>query len=310
MSRDPGRRFLVFRLPGLFMNILSLEGGGIRGIMQATILSALPNARFDLIAGTSVGSIVGGCRALGIDPLPFFTKYAQDVFSGQWWVPVPRLWSAAKYSDAGLKTALQDVVGSATLADCKIPFIATAFEMKTGRLAYFQSYGSSSTTYNEIVIGPDSHMPMVDVMMSSSAAQSYFPGHVWGAYLFWDGGSTGLNAPDMLALTEARQLFGMAEPFKMLSLGNGKTPWPYAGKDMTNPSIATVLQATIDIAYSGPEDAMVWLAAQELGKQHYRLDPAIADYAIDATDPGTLAAMQGAARACMAANPESIAAFA
>lgn len=288
------------------MNILSLEGGGTRGVMQATILNALPNAQWGLIAGTSVGSIVGGCKALDIDPLPFFTKWAPTIFSNGRWL-MPRLWSSAKYSAEPLRIALTEVVGDKTLADCKIPFIAVGFEMKTGRVAYFQSYGQSSTNGDEIVIGPDSKMPMVDVMMASSAAQSYFPGHSWGAYLFWDGGSSGLNVPDMLTISEAQEIFNPG--LQMLSIGNGKTPWPFAGKDMTNPGIATVAEATVSIAYSGPEDSQVWLARQTLGARYYRLDPAISDYAIDDASPDTLAAMQGAALAALKDQPAIVGVF-
>lgn len=292
------------------MNILALQGGGTRGIMQAVILAAL-KPRLDLIAGTSVGSIVGGCLAAGIEPdeiTKFFTMSAPKIFSGGHWL-LPRLWSSAKYSPDNLMAGLRAIVGYLTLADCKTKFIATAFEMKTGRTTYFQSYGQSSSDADEIVIGPDSNMPLVDVMMASSAAQSYFPGHAWGGYLFWDGGSTGFNAPDMLALTDAEQFAPLAE-IKMLSLGSGNTVWPYTGQDMTDPGIADIAKTTFDIAYSGPEQAMVWLARHRLGARHWRLNPAIAPFDIDDASPDTLAIMQGAATACLAANPATVAAWA
>ncbi len=278
------------------MKILALQGGGTRGIMQSTILNDLLSPKFDLIAGTSVGAIVGGCYAAGVTASAinnFFTQAAPKIFSGAWWIPLPRLWASSKYSPDTLKASLAAIVGDATLADCSTPFIATAFEMTTGRPVYFQSYGKSNGDGDEIIIGPDSGMELVDVMMASSAAQSYFPGHAWKSYMFWDGGSTGFNAPDMLALSEAREL-GNAD-HTMLSLGNGNTPWPYAGQDMSNPGIAGVLQATVDIAYSGPEDAMVWLAKQELGAKHTRINPVIPDYPIDDASGATLNAMQLAA---------------
>ena len=283
------------------MKILALQGGGTRGIMQTTILSAMGNPQFDLIAGTSVGSIVGGCYALGIDAdtiTKFFTQSAPKIFSNASWL-LPRLFSSAKYSPDNLRNALLAVVGNAKLADCKTKFIATAFEMKTGRAVYFQSYGISNSDGNEIIIGPDSNVMLVDVMMASAAAQSYFPGHPVGQFLMWDGGSTGFNAPDMLAMTEAEQFAPLAE-IEMLSLGAGNTPWPYAKDDMTDPGIATIASVTFDIAYSGPESAMSWLAQHRLGDRYKRINPIIRAFEIDDASEATLLAMQKAAQLAIA----------
>ena len=264
--------------------------------MQSTILENMP-FKPDLIAGTSVGSIVGGLLALAIAPdkiTEFFLIQSPKIFSGGRWL-FPRLWSSAKYSPDNLRTALSALVGNATLADCKTKFIATGFEMTTGRNAYFQSYGRSSSSGEEIVIGPDQGALMLDVMLASSAAQSYFPGHLIGDWLFWDGGNTGFNAPDMLALSEAKKFSNISE-MSMLSLGNGLTPWPCSKQNMENPGIATVASTTFDIAYSGPESAMVWLAQQELGMNYRRINPLIPNYAIDDARPDVLATMIAAAQ--------------
>lgn len=296
------------------MNTLALQGGGTRGIMQAVILDALEQKAgkpawrlFDSVGGTSVGSIVGAAVALGVpaaDIVKFFTASAPKIFSGGSWL-LPRFWSSAKYSPDNLRAALLAVFGDKTLADCKIPFIATAMEMVSGRPVYFQSYHVPHESPDEIIITDAS---LVDVCMASSAAQSYFPAHRMGNLLFWDGGNTGFNAPDMLVLYEAPPR-DLCPDLAMLSIGNGHTPWPYAKDDLSNPGIATVADVTLDIAYSGPEAAMVWLARQQLGPNHYRLNPTIANYAIDDASTGTLAAMQNAALAEIQAHPEIISAF-
>jgi len=302
------------------MKALSCEGGGTRGIMQAEIMAVLEVAggkpawcQFDLMAGTSVGSIIAACLASGIpagDVVKFFTERAAGIFSGSWWIPLPRLWSSAKYPATGLHDALVAVLGARTLADCKTDFIATGFEMRTGRTTYFQSYGASRQDADELVIGPDSMMPLFDVCMASSAAQTYFPAHPWQQHIFWDGGSTGFNAPDMLALSECRQIspIGSGE-LKMLSIGNGNTPWPYGRDDLSNPGLLTVAGATARIAYSGPETAMVWLAQQHLGRRHVRLNPVIPDYAIDDARWETLMSMQHAAHQCLDDNPGALPQF-
>ena len=52
------------------MKILCLDGGGVFGIVQATILSKTSNlGKFDVIAGTSIGSVVGGANITWDDAL-------------------------------------------------------------------------------------------------------------------------------------------------------------------------------------------------------------------------------------------------
>ena len=279
--------------------------------MQAVILDEI-KPKLDMVVGTSVGSMVAAAYATGIPNITqFFNQYAAGIFSGDWWIPIPRLWDSAKYPDTGLKKAQVSLFGNKKLVDCATKFCATALEMKTGRRVIFRSYGESWSDCNKIVIGPDSNMLLVDVCTASSAAQSYFPGHSWGGYMFWDGGNTGRNAPDLLAIREAVEGgYATMDEINMLSLGNGQTPWPYFGKDMSNPGITTVAEATFNVAYSGPESAAVSDARFLLGNRHYRLDPSVEDYDIDDASSDTLAAMQTAAKQCLADNPAVASAFA
>jgi hypothetical protein len=275
---------------------------------------------FSLIGGTSVGSIIGGCIAAGVpaaDLVKFFTCGAPRIFTGpgSWsWNPA-RLLRAAKYSPDRLKAELETVAGNKTLRDCRTHFIATAFEMRSGRIAYFQSYGKSSTSADEIVIGPDQDISLVDVMMASSAAQSYFPGHAWGPYLFYDGGNTGFNAPDMLVLQEAKALFPLEfNSLEMLSLGCGNTPWPYGGANGTNPQLinpglASVAKITANIAYFGPEMGEVWMTRCGLGQRYFRLNPAIPAIAIDDASEPRLLLMESAAGQELKNHPEVLQTF-
>lgn len=298
--------------PNLFYG-LALQGGGCLGYGQVTALRAL-TARtglplyqaFDLIGGTSVGSINGALIASGV-PIEqiadFFTKDAPKIFSANPWTAVARLWNSAKYSPVALEESLQELLGDKTLADCKTRFIATAVDMASGRNVYFQSYGTSYSTGEEIVIAPDSGIKLWQVCRASSAAQSYFPGYKWNDMVLWDGGSTGCNAPDMLLYTEASSLVNH-DSLKMLSIGAGKTNWKYNASSMINPGIATVLGATLDIAYACGETNEVWQCKSLLGDRHTRLVAKLgAGYAIDDASPATLQAMANAWIAELGNNP-------
>lgn len=280
-------------------NILSLCGGGTHGVGQAKFLQMLeadqggPLAEsFDLVTGTSVGCINGAYVAAGLSAAPlldFFYQQAPSIFSGGKWA-FERLLASAEYAPAALERALRDVLGDRGLGDCRTRFLATALAMQDGssRNVYFQSYGTSSADEDEVVIAPDTGIKLWEVCRASSAAQSYFPGFQWthpqlGPMVFWDGGTTGCNAPDMLAVAEAYGALGWPlGGTAMLSLGNGRSPWPWKMASTVNPSFKEVLEMTLDRAYRCAEAAEVWQARALLGERHTRVNPPLArDYGID-----------------------------
>jgi patatin-like phospholipase/acyl hydrolase len=105
--------------------ILSFDGGGIRGVMSAAMLRVVEqqigkplNQYFDLIAGTSTGSILAAAVATGLKSQEIIDLYKQN---GQRIFPYTSLcsrqrlglvWqygvSAPKYSDEGLNKVLQE----------------------------------------------------------------------------------------------------------------------------------------------------------------------------------------------------------
>jgi patatin-like phospholipase/acyl hydrolase len=73
--------------------ILSLDGGGLRGTFSAKFLAEIERElgvrvadHFDLIAGTSTGSIIALGLALGLraeDMLDFYVERGPDIFRGR-----------------------------------------------------------------------------------------------------------------------------------------------------------------------------------------------------------------------------------
>lgn len=262
---------------------------------------ALSCSQFDMIGGTSVGFLIGSALACGIPAegvVNFFNTEAPKIFQASLWRNLTRLTAAAKYDPTALKDALTRMLGTRTLADCKVPLMGTAVDMKSGRNTYFQSHTKSSEDDTEIVLGFDCGISLVDLALASSAAQSYFPGHAVGPYLFWDGGTTGCNAPDMLLLTEALELGNAMAKISMLSLGAGTTDWKYTNENLTNPSLPVVVEATIEAVYSCGETNAVWQARsllQGAGGQHRRISPYLFNYAIDDASEMTLTELAKAA---------------
>ena len=101
-----------------YKRILSIDGGGIRGIYPATILAEIEKhlpeplyKYFDLIAGTSTGGIVALAIGLGFkatEIVGFYETYGPKIFGG-WrsWKAIKHLVST-KYDNKELQKALEE----------------------------------------------------------------------------------------------------------------------------------------------------------------------------------------------------------
>lgn len=297
------------------MKTLALQGGGVLGYGQTIILSELERvaqkscaALFDLIGGTSVGSIVGAHLALGIsaqDLQGFFTTDAPRIFNGNFINDVEELWGA-KYNPSALELALQARLKDATLADCKTKFVATSYDWVSDRPVYFKSYERSSETKDWIVIGNDSPIKLWQVCRASSAAQTYFPAFQYNGLSLLDGGNIGDNAPDMLVFADAVG-FTDIQNIKMLSLGAGDTIWKESPTSMNNPSVARAGINTITIVFSAGESAEVYKASKILKNNHYRISPNLGNgFAIDDASTNTLNSLKTAAESSLTTHLGSL----
>ncbi len=100
--------------------ILSLDGGGIRGLFSAAVLAAIEEdlqtsiaKHFDLIAGTSTGGIIAIALGLGLSPaeiVSFYEEHGPRIFSNPLGIRWLRQWVAPKYPVAALEGALRAIL--------------------------------------------------------------------------------------------------------------------------------------------------------------------------------------------------------
>ena len=100
--------------------ILSIDGGGIKGVFPAAFLATLEEATglriadyFDLIVGTSTGGIIAiglGLGFSGSDLLRFYEHYGPQIFPKRHFAFLRR-WFGEKYNVAPLRTALEEQFG-------------------------------------------------------------------------------------------------------------------------------------------------------------------------------------------------------
>jgi len=241
--------------------VLAIDGGGVRGILPARILTALEDEAgrpiaelFDLIVGTSIGGIAALALTIpGPDGSPRYTPdsaaalltgHKDAIFpTGDLTIPhniaqarklastVARTGLAAtgrhrdrgnaRYSPEPLEAALSDFFGGAMLSDAITPIVVNAFDALTDRPVHFRS------AYAASLIGFD--VPMSTVARAATAAPTFFP----PVEVDWIGKQTVLldagvyaNGVSLLAYTEAR-MHAAAESrspdqIVLVSLGSGR----------------------------------------------------------------------------------------
>lgn len=213
--------------------ILSIDGGGIRGIFPAAVLAEMERryldgnsvaGYFDLITGTSTGGIIAiglGAGMPASEILQFYVEDGRDIFPPR--RRLGRLWKARKlvthmYDDRQLKDHLHRQLGSRTLSD------------SSSRLCI----PSCDGTHGDIWVYKTPHHPdyqmdgarrMVDVALATAAAPTFFRPLEDGGYRLLDGGLWA-NNPIMVGVVEALTALGAPSGrIRVLSLGCGSEPY-------------------------------------------------------------------------------------
>jgi patatin-like phospholipase/acyl hydrolase len=246
----PGLRDQLPWPEGKPFRILSIDGGGIRGILPAATLTELENRYtegrsagdyFDLIAGTSTGGIIAIALSLGMqarEVLDIYLKLGPSVFprpQGRF-LKLRERWRSIRqyrhhgYDPAPLKQELTRVLGSATIGDAQRRLCIPSFD------------GFTETFIFKTPHHPDYELDwkesMVTVAMATAAAPAYFPiyreraphsdarpASALGRRIryFGDGG-VWANSPLMIALVDALACNKLdRRQVHILSLGTGDT---------------------------------------------------------------------------------------
>ncbi|XP_047087281.1 patatin-like protein 1 [Lolium rigidum] len=218
---------------GKLITVLSIDGGGIRGLIPSTILGCLesklqeldgPDARiadyFDVIAGTSTGALVTSMLAApGEDKRPLFAAKEINKFyldngprifpqkkSYGFLTPVTTLFGAMrgpKYDGKFLHDKIKSLTNDVTVADTVTNIIVPTFDIKFLQPVIFNTY--------EAKADPLKNAHLSDICISTSAAPTFFPAHFFKTqdpsgkapdreYHLIDGG-VAANNPTMAAMS-------------------------------------------------------------------------------------------------------------
>jgi patatin-like phospholipase/acyl hydrolase len=242
---DKTNSFLDKLQPSAQKKLLSLDGGGIRGVLTLEILDAIeqtvrkklnrPDAVladfFDYIAGTSTGAVIGTCLALGMsvgEVRAFYISSGPAMFSR---AAVLRRFHY-KFEQDRLAAMLRDVLGAdTTLGSTRLRTLLMMVMRNATTDSPWPVCNHPGAMFNDRKFpGCNLDLPLWQLVRASTAAPTYFPPEVVQVggeeFLFVDGGVTMFNNP-------AFQLFLMAtvEPYNL--------SWPTGADRMLLVSVGT-----------------------------------------------------------------------
>lgn len=256
------------------MRVLSIDGGGIRGLIPALVLTELERRSgrhifelFDLIAGTSTGGILA-CALCAPDPLPaealvslyedegpaiFDRDVFQRIRSGEGLLD-------EKYDSGELDRALERFLGDKRLSDARPDLIVPAYNMTEPGAYFFKTRKAREDPGNE-------DFPLSVVARATSAAPTYFePLEVNGAALV-DGGVFAVN-PAMSAFAEVMRFQPTAEVL-LLSLGTGERTRKRSFDEVKDWGLAEWAKPILDVVFDGMSDAVDYQLRHALDDGRY-----------------------------------------
>lgn len=291
--------------------VLSIDGGGIRGIIPATVLAELElrtgrpvSELFDLMAGTSTGGILVLALAVATrDGRPRYTAAELIAFYEQ---EGPRIFSRSllrrivtveglldeRYSDAELDAALERRLGQARLSQALTPVMVTGYSLEARRPVFFKSERSREQ--------PDHDELMRVAARATAAAPSYFePEPVRrpeGEVGVIDGGVCVVN-PAMSAYAEAWR--AGSRDVLVASLGTGQQTRPIELGRARGWGQLEWVRPLIDVVFDGMSDVVDYQLRQLLPAERYhrlQVDLRSARDELDDASPGNLARLREEAR--------------
>jgi patatin-like phospholipase/acyl hydrolase len=269
-----------------YTRILSIDGGGIRGVFPGQIIVSLekklqartenPDARiadyFDIIAGTSTGGILacaylkpaedgsGRPQYTAEEVVGLYFKKGGDIFKTTRWDRIKNPGGAfdEKYPSEGIEGALEEYFGDVKLSSLLLPTLITSYDIKRRKGHFFRSHRAKKQESYDYLVR--------EVARSTSAAPTYFEVEMATSltgvkYPLIDGGVF-VNNPALCAYSEVREHMKneknvvTAKDMVMFSVGTGFNREAYDYDKAKDYGAVQWIKPLIDIMMSGVADTV------------------------------------------------------
>ncbi|KAJ1349599.1 hypothetical protein KIN20_005191 [Parelaphostrongylus tenuis] len=308
------------------VNLLSIDGGGTRGMIGLEVLEQLENVSgkkicelFDHVIGVSTGGIIASllvgkgytvseCRHIYLDVSR--RLFSQSRFTGVSGVVL----NHSYYDTKRWVKILKEVIGEEltvieTSKECvpRLSIVAAIVNSPVLEPYVFRNY--------EPPAGRDSHYRggtghfLWQAIQASAAAPLYFEDVKLDNYLLQDGGIIA-NNPAAIGVHEAKLLWPEERLHCVVSVGNGRSVYDLEQESNTSsPPNLSSLQKFNRIVDSATNTESVHMCMHDLLDQnvYYRLNPYITTpYGLDEVDPKKLKQMQNDAKLYVRRNMSKI----
>lgn len=248
--------------------ILSIDGGGIKGIYSATILNEFENKYgkigdyFDLVCGTSTGALI----ALGIasgksmqEILDFYHKDGPKIFKknnllSSSYLFLKQLFIKSKYSNKKLRESLEKIFDDKELKDSNNYLCIPTTNITNSLGVVFKTPHASD-------IQRDKNRTMVEVGLATSAAPTFFQSvSIKDKFSALVDGGIWSNNPSLIGAIEAITYFVGKDKeyskFSILSIGNLSTVGSTMPYLLSFPSIISWGSRLFSLVISSQSNAM------------------------------------------------------
>jgi patatin-like phospholipase/acyl hydrolase len=271
--------------------LLSIDGGGIRGIIPALVLAEMEMQtnkpvceHFDLIAGTSTGGILalgltvpnskGKPRYKARDLVALYEANGHHIFSRTIWHRIHSGWGLReeKYPAEPLEGILKDYFGDARLDASLTEVFVTAYAIERRCPFFFRSVRAKKKSE----YGESYNFLMREAARATSAAPTYFEPYQLQSldeendyYALVDGGVFA-NNPAMCAYADARILWP-GDKLILVSLGTGELTRSLPIQEARTWGLAEWIKPVMDVVFDGVSDSVNYQIKQLLGNNYLRL---------------------------------------
>jgi patatin-like phospholipase/acyl hydrolase len=292
------------------VRILSIDGGGIRGILPGVILSRLeeklqtktnnPATRladyFDFMAGTSTGGILtlaylmpnkeGRPKFTAADAVNLYLDRGDEIFELTFWQQVKsgKGITDEKYNADALEEALDDNFGDTPLSGLLKPCIVSSYDLRNAKPHFFKQHKAHQKNYN---------FRVKDVARATSAAPTYFEtarvkNENGTPFPLIDGGVF-VNNPALVAYSEVRTIkfegldhLPTAKDMLLISIGTGSESKSYNYNKVKDWGAINWIKPIIEIMMSANSKTVDYHLHQIYGTlkakdqtDYYRLEPKV-----------------------------------
>ncbi|WP_299252559.1 patatin-like phospholipase family protein [uncultured Cytophaga sp.] len=290
------------------IRILSIDGGGIRGIIPASVavyienrlqrITKNPDVRisdyFDFIAGTSTGGILASAylcpqvvdqtqhRFNATDALRFYLEKGGYIFSAGVWDKMASMggFLKARYKHEPLEKVLNVAFKQTKISELLKPCLITSYDVELKMPVYFQSHVAKNDTTLDFFVK--------DACKAAASAPLYFePSRVQSmsgvSYTLIDG-AVYANNPTMCAVSQAAVLFAekgiplTIDQFEVVSLGTGRNQKVYTYEQVKDWGGLGWLNPLLDVMINGASEVIeseliIQFRSMQAIDQYHRIQP-------------------------------------